>query len=264
MYHAERLPAKEVLWPLADILRRRFFPRQDVYAEQAADGRYRCIRQPLRTEQVVAHLEGTITLGTYLLDADDRARFLVFDADNAGEWQTLLGIAAQLDSTEPICYREASRRGGHLWLFFHRPVFGAVARRYGTGILEAFGAEEIELYPKQEQLAGGVGSLIRLPFGRHRKSGKRYGFLAADGRPLAPTLREQILLLAAPRTIPNRLFVVPIRLPCAIPSSISRFCAQRSAHGATFRKTEGRDQRTGLCGSIRGTGGPGHRPMSVS
>lgn len=45
--------------------------------------------------------------------------------------------------------------------------------------------------------------MIRLPFGVHRKSGLRYGFLAVDGKPLANSLAEQIRLLAAPRCVPE-------------------------------------------------------------
>ena len=64
-----------------------------------------------------------------------------------------------------------------------------------------FGLGSLELFPKQTQLAGGPGSLIRLPFGVHRKSDRRYGFYLPDGQPLAPTLREQIHLLETPKTV---------------------------------------------------------------
>jgi hypothetical protein len=61
----------------------------------------------------------------------------------------------------------------------------------------------MELFPKQDRLKTGPGSLVRLPFGIHRKSGRRYGFVTAEGRRLAPTLHEQMLVLEAPGTVPK-------------------------------------------------------------
>lgn len=59
----------------------------------------------------------------------------------------------------------------------------------------------LELYPKQDQLRTGPGSLMRLPLGVHRKSGRRYPFVSSAGKPLAPTVREQLLILANPERI---------------------------------------------------------------
>jgi hypothetical protein len=41
--------------------------------------------------------------------------------------------------------------------------------------------EGVEPYPKHDQLAGGPGSLIRMPFGVHRLTGRRCGFYTAGG-----------------------------------------------------------------------------------
>ena len=64
----------------------------------------------------------------------------------------------------------------------------------------------LELFPKQDELAGGPGSLIRMPFGVHRLTGRRYAFYTPDGTPLAPTIREQICQLAAPGVVPEIAF----------------------------------------------------------
>jgi hypothetical protein len=66
----------------------------------------------------------------------------------------------------------------------------------------AHGLEEMEISPKQAALGEGPDSLIRLPFGVHQLSGQRYGFVQPDGTWLAPTVREQIRLLAAPDAVP--------------------------------------------------------------
>ena len=67
-----------------------------------------------------------------------------------------------------------------------------------------FGIEGVELFPKQDKLTSGPGSLIRLPFGVHQQAGQRYGFYKPDGLPLAPTLREQIQALRAPETLSKK------------------------------------------------------------
>jgi hypothetical protein len=85
---------------------------------------------------------------------------------------------------------EKSRRGGHLWLFLAEAVAGREARALGQGLLAAHRVEGVKLFPKQDQIADGPGSLIRMPFGVHRLTDRRYGFSTADGSPLAPTIRE--------------------------------------------------------------------------
>ena len=107
-------------------------------------------------------------------------------------------------------YLEKSRRGGHLWLFLAEAVAGREARAFGLGLLAAHQVEEVELFPKQDRLADGPGSLIRMPFGVHWMTGRRYGFYTADGLPLALAIREQIYALGAHETVPEAAFEVYI------------------------------------------------------
>ena len=55
---------------------------------------------------------------------------------------------------------------------------------FGRGLLSYHHLEGVEIFPKQEKIIGGPGSLIRMPFGIHRLSGLRYSFYksAAQGR----------------------------------------------------------------------------------
>jgi hypothetical protein len=62
------------------------------------------------------------------------------------------------------------------------------------------------MFPKQARLADGPGSLIRLPFGVHRLTSRRYGFVTPGGEPLAPTIRQQIARLAAPKIVSEAAF----------------------------------------------------------
>lgn len=191
---------------LASMLAGTFIQRRDLQARQLEDGRYLCVREPLLEKHLVAHLNGEITLGTYVLDQDSQARFAVIDADDDLQMAKLADIAKGLAKDETPSYLEASRRGGHLWFFFDKPVPGSTARSFGQSLLESNELADIEFFPKQDKLDDGPGSLIRLPFGVHRKDGQRYGFITPDGDPLAYTFAQQIRLLSSPQTIdPDRI-----------------------------------------------------------
>ena len=113
----------------------------------------------------------------------------------------LAGLANKLDSEDIPTYLEISRRGGHLWFFFDRRYDGEQVRDFGKGILHKYQFGKVEMFPKQDRLHTGPGSLVRLPFGRHRLTGQRYPFIYPDGELLAPTVTEQIRELSTPRTI---------------------------------------------------------------
>lgn len=180
---------------------RTFLTRADLYPKQQADGSYITLHQPLDLGLITQHVLGQITLGAYLLGRDSTAKTLCFDADTPAAWDGLLALARTLAQRGITTYPEISRRGGHLWLFIP-PLSGLFARRFGSLLLADHGLSGIELYPKQDQLTTGPGSLVRLPLGIHRLTGRRYAFITADGQPLAPTIREQIALLSSPARVP--------------------------------------------------------------
>lgn len=184
-------------------LAHRFVNRWDLYAKQLPDGRYVTIHEPLTTSHILAHLRGELTLGTYLLNEKNLAHFIVLDADTHENFLRLAKTAQQLTAHGLPNYLEASRRGGHVWLFFEQPVGAKEARQFGKGILATGKVEGIEVYPKQDKLVDGPGSLIRMPFGVHRKNGKRYSFYTPDGKRLGQTITDQALLLSHPLTVSN-------------------------------------------------------------
>jgi hypothetical protein len=187
----------------AESLRKRFVQRTDLYARQLENGGYVCIYKPLKLDHVKDHIHGRITLGTYLLDAKSNARFIVLDADDDHNFLRLGSMAKELVTLDIFPYLENSRRGGHLWLFFAHAMPGGETRMFGRGLQAYYHIDDIELFPKQDKLSTGPGSLIRMPFGVHRISGRRYGFVTAEGHPLAPTIREQMIALADPQTVPQ-------------------------------------------------------------
>jgi hypothetical protein len=188
---------------------RTFISRFDRYPVQRNDGKYASINELLTVETVAAHLLGKKTIGTYALDSRSQAKWVCFDADDDQEWRGLLTLADDLKQDYVPSYSELSSRGGHLWLFF-TPQYGVIkdglsgqdARRFAKQLLAGRNLDTVEIYPKQDQLQTGTGSLMRLPLGIHRKTGKRYHFIKLDGTPLAPTIRHQIAALANPQTVP--------------------------------------------------------------
>jgi hypothetical protein len=206
MREREREPTDEVLRPLAAVLAKRFVQRRDEYPRQLDDGRYITVHKPLLEKHLVAHLRGDITLATYALDPDSRSRFLVFDADDEPDWRRLKAVAGAISEMGTDGYLERSRRGGHLWFFLDESKEGEDLRIFAHGMLGYFGIEGMEVFPKQDELKSGPGSSIRLPFGVHRLTGRRYSFYDIHGRTLGPTLRDQITILSHPQMVSADVF----------------------------------------------------------
>lgn len=203
MSRREREVQAEEWEELVQVLTDTFVQRFDVYSKQLEQGQYVAVHEPLPRVMLERHLQGTETLGTYLLDAQSQARFMVLDADDEPDRRRLIALSRVLQQLSCPSYVEASRRGCHLWFFFDGPRPGKEVRRFGKGLQAYFNLPGIELYPKQDKLKTGPGSLIRLPFGVHKKSGKRYGFYTPQAEPLADTLRAQLLRLKQPEVVPE-------------------------------------------------------------
>jgi hypothetical protein len=152
---------------------RLFVGRRNDYAVQQEDGRYRRAGRPLTYTLLEEHLQGVQTLGTYVIDEQGTCRFAVLDADKPDGMTVLVGAQEQLRRDGIPSYLEASRRGCHLWVFCDRLVNASHLRRW---LLPSCPAWNVEFYPKQDENHGGYGSLIRLPLGLHRLSGRRYTF----------------------------------------------------------------------------------------
>ncbi len=149
-----------------------FVGRANDFARQQPDGSYRRVGRCLTSYEVQAHVNGQWTLGTYLINESGRCSCAVFDADSTNGLQVLRQVQSQLVCQGIPSYLEASRRGGHLWVFFAAPIPASQVRAW----LLPYCPAGVEFYPKQAEGAG-YGSLIRLPLGVHLRSGKRYPFV---------------------------------------------------------------------------------------
>lgn len=88
--------------------------RRNDYALQLPDGRYTCMWTDLTYETLFYHLEGSQTLGTYVIDELNQCSFAVFDSDASTGLFDLAAVQMNLTTNGIASYLETSRRGAHL------------------------------------------------------------------------------------------------------------------------------------------------------
>jgi len=129
---------------------------------------------PLTEEIIRRHLIGTETIGIYPLLPDETCWLLAVDLDKAG-WHrdaaTFLAVCNEWNVPASL-ERSRSGNGGHVWIFFDRPVPAATARKLGCAILtramerrHQMGLDSYDrFFPNQDTLPrNGFGSPIALP-----------------------------------------------------------------------------------------------------
>ncbi|MFP4423273.1 MAG: CRISPR-associated primase-polymerase type A1 [Desulfococcaceae bacterium] len=197
---------------------RLFAGRPDAFARQWADRDanrqgYRPVRRALTGADLRGHLDGTATLGIYLLDAESQVRAAALDADlvpalrDPKRSRTAAGrVRAELNFLAKRIRSLARERGispviefsggkgYHFWFLFSRPVPAADARRLLNGLAGAVSGDlsafSLEVFPKQDRLSGkGLGNLLKLPLGVHRMSGRRSWFSECADRSVDAQLR---------------------------------------------------------------------------
>ncbi len=174
--------------PCLSAFRQRFVGRGDVFARYWRSGNrkgYLPVRRELRDDDLEAHLKGQEVLGTYLLSPTGLTTALVLDIDGPatpdGQRDTL-ELARRLVGTlheaavRPLWFSSGGK-GLHLWFCFLEPVSAGIVRRWAWAWLDSFRPlpqhVQVELFPKQNHVAdGALGSLIRLPLGRHPVTGR--------------------------------------------------------------------------------------------
>lgn len=178
-----------------------FGGREGVYASQFVDpnGRigYRPVREHFEKEALKAHLDGEITAGIYPLRLDGTVKWIAFDIDvskhflNSAtaeeikyKFEEMKAVVTRLRERlnslgiEPLV-EDSGHKGYHLWCFFHEPVAARIARRIANIIIAKVDIKSaefvsVEVFPKQSAVGeGGIGNLIKIPLGIHKKTGRR-------------------------------------------------------------------------------------------
>ena len=192
------------------LLAARCIGRHNDYALQREDGGYVRVGAAVSLDALSRHVAGSETMATYVIDEQGGCQFAVFDADSLDGIVQLLAVQRCLSADGIDSALEGSRRGGHLRVWFASRVAPDLVRRW----LLPYCPAGVEFYPKQDAASfAQPGSLMRVPFGVHRLSGRRYPFLvAADsgaGDRLVPAARSVSASLDWLATV--RRVQVPVR-----------------------------------------------------
>lgn len=165
---------------LAEQLRRLFINRTDQYATQLVTGGYSVIRSPLQPIHVLDHLNGIRTIGTYTTH-EGMVKYLCVDIDTM---DIALAFSAQeivwryLPRASPSVIEFSGSKGYHVWFFFESQPSEHVYSFLYNVFLPKFIEEnpaatgKVDLFPRQASVSnGGYGNLVKLPLGKHQKSG---------------------------------------------------------------------------------------------
>lgn len=149
----------------------RYFIHQDQYFALNTEKGWAFIDQPIKTQNISNHLSGLQTMGVYPIADDGTVKWVAWDidTDDSGDLYALLG-----ELEPPYLVETTGNRGWHVWQFFSAPETAAYAFSYAQYKAKLAGLK-CECFPKQTVIGDGRPgqSLLRLPFGVHRKTGRR-------------------------------------------------------------------------------------------
>jgi hypothetical protein len=195
-----------------------FAGREDVHARQWAqaggEGGYSPVHEPLTPAVVRNHLLGTYTVGAYPIRLDGTCTYFALDLDIdrwalekargqtafarflrdtlRAEAKRLLAVLREL-GFQPL-FEDSGYKGRHYWVLLEQPEPAEVLHVLGRQFLAWQTPQlphglHLEFFPKQATLKGkGLGNLIKLPLGIHRRSGRRSAFLDDNGQALPQPL----------------------------------------------------------------------------
>ena len=186
------------------------------YALMRDEGGYLPVRKPLTPGVLKQHLDGDITIGTYV-NHGDKAKTLVFDVDNGEDLELsmtetnaiVMSLHEDLDlPMGNIGVEFSGSKGYHVWVVFPTYVQAAKLRQVGRAVLTLTGVD-CEVFPKQDVVRGAtaeekaddkapLGNLVKLPMGIHKKTGVRAEFNTPFPRATPPSWLAGLDLPEAP------------------------------------------------------------------
>ncbi len=196
-----------------------FAGREGVYARQwgspTGSTGYTPVREPFTLKVAENHILGNHTVGIYPMRLDNTVNFIAIDLDlpkfvvnkairQESQWkksmERLHRVACRIidigaEHGIPVYLEDSGFKGRHCWIFLETPVPASVAKKLGDFFIECLDEKSpevsIELFPKQSRVKrGGLGNLIKLPLGFHKKTGKRSLFMNPDGTPVKQQLKH--------------------------------------------------------------------------
>jgi len=154
---------------------------QHEWSKKYGIGTYVPIRRNITTSDYRKHFNGEVTLGIYVVDENDNCAFTAIDLDekNLDYLNALLSACSQVGLSEDNVLIEFSgKKGYHIFIPFQRRISAKKAKALGQ-IIRALSKVRVEVFPKQitTNKKKGLGSLIKLPLGKHKESGVKTYFL---------------------------------------------------------------------------------------
>lgn len=188
---------------------RMFIGRDDIYAVQGK-GIYTPVMEPLTDEVLAKHLAGDTSVGAYT-NVMDTCRFFMFDVDDGDrDMAVRLSAACRRRGFPTPSIEVSGGKGYHVWVLFDQLVPAERARRVAKSI-----AEELtftgEVFPKQVQ-AKNLGSLVKLPYGKHAVTGNWSKFLGLEPKPHSVDRLNRAYGALPPEVLPTKDSWGP--LPC--------------------------------------------------
>ncbi len=191
-----------------------FAGREDLFSKETlgAGGKRQMELQamPLSEQQIMNHLKGDITIGTYIQRPNSTVKYMVIDVDISKK----IMLQIQRDSTIFQAYLEkvwnyakelkkilktlgicsyieySGCRGYHVWTFFTEWIPVRYVNML-TDIIESkmkpIEQEEIcvEFFPNKTRVkADKFGQVLKLPYGCHIRTGEQSYFLEDNGKPI--------------------------------------------------------------------------------
>lgn len=189
-----------------------FSGREDTHARQwirAGEVGYSPVREPLTLAVLRQHLQGGTTVGVYPIRLDGTSTFFALDLDvNRAALEKATGDAALARTLReclrseglrllrvlrecglPPLYEDSGYKGRHYWVFLEQPEAAEVLHQLGRLLLAWLERDlarglHLEFFPKQAGVkSDGLGNLIKLPLGLHRRTGRRAHLLDDAGKP---------------------------------------------------------------------------------
>jgi hypothetical protein len=166
-YFKSSKPEADEKRELARCMLQLFFVRQDVYGIETPEG-WITEKKPVTIDLIIEHLNGGPCLGAHTINADNKCRWIGLDFDENAKIVVNKAYAQYPKSA--TLFNETGGRGYHVRIFFNRLISASEAHRLAKELAE--GIQGVEFYPKQQAIGvEGFGNFMRLPLGRHRKTG---------------------------------------------------------------------------------------------
>jgi hypothetical protein len=205
-----------------------FSGREGAYSRQWVTPMGECgytpIHEPFTIQVAKNHLIGSYTVGLYQLRVDNTITFIAFDLDVPKSMVAKIAtdrkafdaamkmihgatcrvVEACAALSIPAYIEDSGQKGRHVWIFLDEPIPARLGRNFALTLLSRVSGlppqVNVEIFPKQTVVkSDGLGNLIKLPLGIHRKTGRKGVFVDQEGKEYGDQWSYLFSIRKAPR-----------------------------------------------------------------